>query len=98
MTDQQQSDLGLFARQALDNPAVIEALTRMKAECDAAIKACPIRDTEGLTLLVQAARITAKFETVLMGIFETGKLANARIDVKSERTESKLAQVARRIR
>jgi hypothetical protein len=98
MTDQQQSDLGLFARQALDNPAVIEALARMKVECDAAIKACPIRDTEGLTLLVQAARITAKFESVLLGIFETGKLANARIDVKSERAESKLTQFAKRIR
>lgn len=98
MTDQQQSDLGLFARQALDNPAVIEALSRMKAECDAAIKACPIRDTEGLTLLVQAARITAKFESVLMGIFEAGKLANARIDVKSERAESKLSQLTKRIR
>lgn len=97
MTDQQQSDLGLHARQALDNPAVIEALARMKAECDAAIKACPIRDTEGLTLLVQAARITAKFESVLLGIFETGKLANARIEVNSERKESRVKRLVKRI-
>jgi len=96
-TDQQQSDLGLYARQALDNPAVIDALARMKAECDAAIKECPIRDTEGLTLLVQAARITAKFEGVLLGIFENGKMANARIQINSERKESRLSRLAKRV-
>lgn len=97
MTDQQESDLGLYARQALDNPAVIEALKRMKESCDTAIKACPIRDTEGLTLLVQAARITASFEQVLLGIFENGKAANAKISIEKERTESKLSRFARRI-
>lgn len=96
-TDQQQSDLGLFAKQALENPAVIDAIARMKAECDAAIKACPIRDTEGLTLLVQAARITAKFEGVLLGIFESGKMANARIEVNSERKESRIKRLVKRI-
>lgn len=97
MTEQQQSDLGLFAKQALENPAVEEALTRMKAECAAAIKACPIRDTEGLTLLVQAARITDSFERVLTGIFEQGKLANARINVDKERKESTLTRLTKRI-
>lgn len=96
-TDQQQSDLGLYARQALENPAVIDALERMKASCDAAIKACPIRDQEGLTLLVQAARITDSFERVLLGIFENGKAANARLSVNSERKESRMTRVMRRV-
>lgn len=96
MTPQQESDLGLYANQALENPAVQEALRRMEESCDMAIKACPIRDTEGLTLLVQAARITASFEQVLLGIFENGKAANARINIDKERKESKLTQISKR--
>ncbi|AMM22996.1 hypothetical protein [Variovorax sp. PAMC 28711] len=96
-SDQHQSDLGLYARQALENPAVVEALARMKASCAQAIKECPIRDPEGLMLSVQAARITDSFERVLLGIFENGKAANARISIDSERKESRMSRVVRRI-
>ena len=96
MTDQQESSLGAAAQQALDNPALQEALSRMKATCAEEIKKCPIRDTEGLTLLVQAARITDSFERVLNGILAQGKLADARINVNNERQESRIARIVKR--
>lgn len=96
MNDQQESNLGVAAQQALDNPALQEALRRMKASCADEIKKCPIRDTEGLTLLVQAARITDSFERVLNGILAQGKLADARIDVNNERQESRFSQMRKR--
>lgn len=96
MTDQQESDLALYAAQALENPALQEALKRMRESCEQAIRECPIRDTEGLQLLVQAARITASVERVLMGVLESGKAADARIRIDNERRESKLRQAYNR--
>lgn len=96
MTDQDESNLAVYAAQVLENPAFKDAMRRMRESCDQAIRECPIRDTEGLQLLVQASRITASVERVLTGILESGKAADARIRVDSERTESKIRQLQKR--
>jgi len=96
MTDQQESDLALYAAQALENPALQEALKRMRESCEQAIRECPIRDAEGLQLYAQALRITVSVERVLRGVLESGKAADARIRIDNERSESKLRQLYNR--
>jgi hypothetical protein len=96
MTDQEESNLAVYAAQVLENPAFKDAMSRMKESCDQAIRECPMRDFEGLQLLVQASRITASVERVLTGILEAGKAADARIDVKNARSESRIQQLKNR--
>jgi hypothetical protein len=87
-TDYHLSDLGADARRVLDSPAFQEAIRRMRSSAYDEFKQVPIRDTEGLRLLAQAARLTDKVVTTLHEILNQGKLARATIDIDAERAQS----------
>jgi hypothetical protein len=96
-SNQQLSDLGQEAQRVLDNPAFNEALRLMSEDAVAKMKACPIRDREGLLLLAQAARLTDAVAQTLRGILEAGKMASAQIDIDSARSESGMKRVLRKV-
>ena len=88
---------GQEAQQVLGNAAYIEAMHLLKQDTIDAWKACPIRDQEGQRLLLQLARLTDKFEALLAGFVEAGKLAHARLDLDEVRDESGVRRVLRKV-
>ena len=94
MTDQQVSDLGLHARNVLDNPAFIEAMKRMHDLAHETFKKTSVRDAEGLKLARQFQAITDDFEAIMRRMVEGGKLAQINLD--RHRDESGLKRAARR--
>lgn len=97
MTEQETSNLGQLAAQVLDNAAFNQAMLYMRNDVTAQWKACPIRDREGQMLLLQAAKLVDKVESTLRGMLEAGKMANAKIDIDSARSESKFKRTLRAI-
>ena len=97
MTDQQTNQRGIDATQVLDNLAFKEALIGLKQAVVDQWKESPIRDKEGQLLLLQLAKMTDKFESILIGMVETGKLAKHKIDMNTLRDESEPRQILRRI-
>ncbi|MGJ7500077.1 hypothetical protein ACSFBF_06930 [Variovorax sp. ZT5P49] len=95
--NQQISDMGEDARRVLESPAFNEALRLMAEDAVERIKACPIRDREGLLLLAQAARLTDKVAETLRGMLEAGKMASAQIDIDTARNESRMKRALRKI-
>lgn len=88
MTEQQQVQRAREASLVLDNPAYQEAMGQLKGQVIAQWKECPVRDREGQLLLLQLAKLADKFEGLLAGMVETGKLAQHRIDLDRERNET----------
>jgi len=88
MNDQQTNQRGADATQVLDSVVFKESLAMLKQAVVDQWMACPVRDKEGQLLLLQLAKLTDKFEGILIGIVETGKLAKHRIDLDSLRDES----------
>lgn len=97
MTDQQISDRGLEAAQVLGSRAYREAMDSMKAQIIQQWKDCPIRDAEGQILLLQLAKLCEKFDGILSGMVEEGKLASHKIEIDSERNESAARRIMRRV-
>lgn len=97
MTEKQAAQRGHEAALVLDNPAFKEALGQLREAVVKQWKECPVRDREGQLLLLQLAKLTDKFEGILVGIVETGKLAKHRIDLDNLRDESKTRQFMRRV-
>lgn len=97
MTEQQQVQRAREAAQVLDNPAYREAMSQLKAQVIAQWKDCPVRDREGQMLLLQLAKLADKFESLLSGMVETGKLAQHRIDLDRERNESTAKRFLRKV-
>ncbi len=97
MTDQAIALKGREAQQLLDNPLLAEAIESMRAQVVQQWKECPIRDKEGQTLLLQLAKVTDKFEGILRGTIETGKLAQRRIDFDKLRDEPSARQFMRKV-
>ena len=60
-------------------------------------KKCPVRDQEGALLLLQLAKLTDKFESILVGMVESGKMAQHQIDLRELRNESKARNFMRRV-
>lgn len=89
MTDHGTAQRGMEARQVLDNDAFKEAMTVLKEQIVEQWKACPVRDKEGQTLLLQLAKVAEKFEGTLIGMIERGKMAQHKIDLNELRDESK---------
>lgn len=70
----------------------------MKALQDQIVKDwsnCPVRDTEGQKLYLQLHKLSKKFEALLTGMVETGKLA--RLELDAERDESAARKLFRRV-
>lgn len=97
MTEQQQVQRAREAAQVLDNPAYQEAMNQLKAQVVAQWKDCPVRDREGQLLLLQLAKLADKFESLLSGMVETGKLAQHRIDLDRERNETMAKRFLRKV-
>ena len=97
MTEQKQLQRGIDATQVLENVVFKEAFTTLKQAVVDQWKDCPVRDKEGQLLLLQLAKITDKFEGILIGIVETGKLAKHKIDMNNLRDESIVGRIARRV-
>lgn len=96
MTNHQIVQKGLEASQVLDNPAFNEAMTTLKEEIVRQWKDCPVRDKEGQLLLLQLAKLADKFDGILRGMLESGKLAQHQIDLDSVRNESTLRRMIRK--
>lgn len=97
MNDQQMALHGVYASQVLENPAYQEAMRLIKKQVVDAWKDCPVRDAEGQLLLLQLAKLTDKFEAILSGAVESGKLADHRLKVDDLRNESAVKRFARRV-
>ena len=97
MTPHQTQQRGIEARRILDSEVFKEAMASLDAQIVAQWKACPVGDKEGALLLLQLAKLKNKFEAVLIGLVETGKLAEHQINIDAERNESKARQFFRRV-
>ena len=84
------------AQAVLDNAAFQAAMDTLKTSVQQQWKECPIRDREGQVLLLQLAKLTDKFESLLIGMVKSGEFAQRKIDIDRERDEPKVRQIARR--
>ena len=97
MTAQQTVEIGRQAQDVIDNAAYRQAMIDMKSQIVEQWKACPVRDTEGQTLLLQLAKLAEKFDGILSGYVQAGRLAQHSISIDAERNESKTRQFFRRV-
>jgi len=97
MTDGESIQMAHNAAMVLDNEAYTTAMDSMRVQVVQQWKDCPIRDKEGALLLLQLAKLTDKFDAILRGYVEGGKLAQHRIDLDSERNESRTRGLIRRV-
>ena len=81
----------------LENEAFKAAMQGLKSAVLEQWKQCPVRDKEGQTLLLQLAKLTDKFEGILIGMIDNGKMAQHRIDLNEIRDESKTRRMLRRV-
>ena len=97
MTERQTIQLGIDATQVLDNEAFKQAFKLLQEAVLAELDACPVRDHEGRLLLAQLRRMSFKFEGILVGIVENGKLAKHQLELHELRNESKAKRVFRQV-
>jgi hypothetical protein len=99
----QQDDSGVVrvarnAAEVLANEAYVMAMASLKEQIVYQWKECPVRDVEGQRLLLQLAKLAEKFDGILAGYVQSGRLAQHRIDLDNERNESTAARTARTVR
>jgi hypothetical protein len=75
MTPEQQSNRADEAQYLLSNPLLQEALAAIDAEVVSQWEQCPARDKDGKEALWQLLKTSKKFQRLLTGYVETGKLA-----------------------
>ena len=97
MTDNEAANLGREAADVLDNQAFKAGIQAMRNEVIQQWKSCPIRDAEGQLLLLQLAKLTDKFESMLAGYVQGGKLAQEKININALRNESATRKLMRRV-
>jgi len=97
MTDNDTANQGREAADVLDNPAFKAGILAMRNEVIQQWKSCPIRDAEGQLLLLQLAKLTDKFESMLAGYVQGGKLAQEKININALRNESATRKMMRRV-
>jgi hypothetical protein len=73
------------AQRLLNDSLLQEAMQAIRNEVVRAWVDCPARDTEGKEALWQLARTADKFDALLRGYVETGKLATANLKHFEER-------------
>lgn len=96
MTDTDTIRIARNADEVLQNEAYTGAMASLKAQIVAQWKDCPVRDQEGQRLLLQLAKLADKFDGILRGYVEAGRLAQHKIDVSNERNESVAHRIVRR--
>jgi len=97
MTDNDTANRGREAADVLENPAFKAGIEAMRNEVIQQWKSCPIRDAEGQLLLLQLAKLTDKFESMLAGYVQGGKLAQEKININALRNESATRKLMRRV-
>lgn len=86
MTDPQADiDRAEHAHRLLHDQLLQDALKAIKDEVARAWIDCPARDKEGKEALWQLAKTADKFDSLLKGYVETGKLARANLKAFEER-------------
>ena len=88
---------GREAQAVLDNEAFKQAMDSLKTSVLEQWKAAPIRDKEGQVLLLQLAKLTDKFEGLLVGMVKNGEFAQRKIDLDRLRDEPKARTFMRRV-
>lgn len=76
---------GERARQLLENTVLAEALKAIKDDVMSQWMECPARDKEGKEALWQLAKTAQKFENILIGYVQTGKLASDKLKTFEEK-------------
>lgn len=84
------------ASEVLGNEAYVRAMASLKAQIVEQWKEAPIRDREGQLVLLQLAKIAEKFDGILSGYIQAGKLAQHKIDLESVRNEGPVKRAVRR--
>ena len=88
---------GNEAARILDSDVFKEAMQTLKANVHEQWKNCPIRDKEGQLLLLQLAKVTDKFESILVGLVEQGKMEQHKIDLDNARNEPQARRFFRKV-
>lgn len=89
--------IGEDANRVLESPAFQAAFETVKAQIAKQWKESSIRDAEGQRLLLQFARVADDFERILRSMVAAGDYAQAQIDLRKLRSESKAQQFMRRV-
>lgn len=97
MTEHQAAQLGLNARQVLDNEAYQAGMEAVKAQIVKQLMECPMHDHQEALLLRMLGKVAVKFEYYLSGAIEAGKFADHRINLDAERDESRARKFLRRV-
>ena len=97
MSLHQISQDGTEAQRLLDSEIFKTAMQTMKAQIVDQWRACPVRDIEGQTLLLQLAKLADKFEGTLTGLVQGGKFAQHQIDIDSARNETPVRKFFRKV-
>jgi len=97
MTENQIARLGDDAAIVLDNEAFKQAMDGLKSQVNAQLLDCPIRDREGMVLLLQLSKLTAKFEGILTGMVANGRFTQVKIDMDKERNETRAQKWLRKV-
>lgn len=97
MNNQQLAMRGIEAAQVLDNAAYQEAMASLKEAIVQQWKDSPVRDKEGQLILLQLAKLADKFDGILRGMVENGKLAQSKIDIDDVRNESSIRRMMRKV-
>lgn len=96
-TEIHEARLGKEAEAVLDSEAFKLAMSALKDGVIEQWKQCPIRDKEGQSLLLQLAKLTDRFEGLFIGMVESGKFAQNKLDMDSLRDEAPARQFFRRV-
>lgn len=97
MNEQLEVLRGKEASMILESEAFKIAMSTLKSSVLDQWKQCPIRDREGQVLLLQLAKLTDKFEAILVGLVDTGKFAERKIELDSLRDESPTRRFMRKV-
>lgn len=97
MNDQSLSLRGREAQALLDNPLLKEALDTLRKATVDQWRDTDMRDAQGQLLLLQLAKVTDRFEGLLRGIVDTGKIAQRRIDLDAIRDEPQARRFMRKV-
>lgn len=88
---------GREASAVLENEAFKAAMAGLKSVVMEQWKQCPVRDREGQVLLLQLAKLTDKFESILVGMVENGKLAQNKLELNELRDENAARRWVRKV-
>jgi len=93
MTPIEEQTRGQRAAELLENELLQQSLDAIKAEIIEQWTSCPARDAQGKEALWQLHKMACKFEGLLKGYVETGKLAAE--NLKRYEEQGRLARIFR---